>query len=262
MSRLTRVFYSIIKERPVGPAPLYPNTAAGSTRTIVDRRHALPEPLRSRVTPGHPARHRSLPALLGHGRPPSPRPFGAWRIWMAGLATLPWLFPVPATAQAPAQPVPSPTQSDEAAVTQVVLGIISYTRWPVELPALHLCVLATPRWAAGLLQQARQVRDRPVLPRRLQSLDESDGCNIIYTGAISDAERQALSERLAGSPVLSISENDPDCSIGSMFCLNVRDGRVTFMVNLDSVARSGVRVNPAVLQLGRRAQAPNGAAPR
>ena len=37
-----------------------------------------------------------------------------------------------------------------------------------------------------------------------------------------------------------------------MFCLDVRDAGVGFETNLDAVARSGVRVNPRVLQLARR----------
>jgi YfiR/HmsC-like len=233
IGRHEQVFYSSIEMRPAAPEPLYANAVAGAAYT----------------------------AAGGHrpSRPASSRLSGARRIWMAGLATLPWLFPVLAAAQAPLQPAPSPVQSDEAAITQVVLGIISYTRWPAELPTLHLCVLAAPQWAAGLLQQTWQVRDHSVISRRLSSLDDAEGCNIIYTGAISEAVRQALSERLTGNPVLSISENDQTCTIGSMFCLNVRAGHVSFMVNLDSVARSGVRVNPAVLQLGHHAPAPNGA---
>jgi hypothetical protein len=42
-----------------------------------------------------------------------------------------------------------------------------------------------------------------------------------------------------------------------MFCLNLAAGGATagFAVNLDSVARSGVAVNPRVLLLGRRRNA-------
>jgi len=52
--------------------------------------------------------------------------------------------------------------------------------------------------------------------------------------------------------VLSISEADDPCTVGSLFCLRVSDQQVAFDVNLDSVARSGVRIHPSVLQLSRR----------
>jgi hypothetical protein len=38
-----------------------------------------------------------------------------------------------------------------------------------------------------------------------------------------------------------------------MFCLGISDEHVGFKVNLDAVARSGIRVHPNVLQLGKRA---------
>jgi hypothetical protein len=41
-----------------------------------------------------------------------------------------------------------------------------------------------------------------------------------------------------------------------MFCLNVDDEPITFDINLDAVARSGVRVQPNVLKLARRPLTP------
>ncbi|VVQ25624.1 hypothetical protein PS928_06100 [Pseudomonas fluorescens] len=57
---------------------------------------------------------------------------------------------------------------------------------------------------------------------------------------------------LIGRPVLSISEGSDQCTVGSLFCLWGSDDQVSFEVNLDSVARSGVRIHPSVLQLSRR----------
>lgn len=61
---------------------------------------------------------------------------------------------------------------------------------------------------------------------------------------------------LAGHPVLTIAEHDPSCTAGGMFCLNVDGDRVSFDINLDAVARSGVRVHPNVLNLARRPVTP------
>jgi hypothetical protein len=41
-----------------------------------------------------------------------------------------------------------------------------------------------------------------------------------------------------------------------MFCLSTDANRVTFDMNLDSVARSGVRVSPKVLELARKRSTP------
>ncbi|HII3200232.1 TPA: YfiR family protein, partial [Enterobacter kobei] len=53
---------------------------------------------------------------------------------------------------------------------------------------------------------------------------------------------------------LLISEQNPECVIGSAFCLIIERGQVRFSVNLDALSRSGVRVNPDVLMLARNKQ--------
>ncbi|WP_179221682.1 YfiR family protein [Inquilinus limosus] len=146
-----------------------------------------------------------------------------------------------------------PPRDSAAAVQQVVMGIISYTRWPVEPPRLRLCVIGPADYARDLLAGAVQPSGRPVLGDRLGT-DGSPGedCDVVYLGRVGEAERRQIFERLAGRPVLSISEQDDSCTVGGMFCLQVRGTQVSFQINLDSVARGGVRVSPKVLQLGRR----------
>lgn len=90
--------------------------------------------------------------------------------------------------------------------------------------------------------------------RRLLAEDTqvAQACDALYIGKLDQGQRDRLFQRIGGHPVLSISEADDPCTVGSLFCLRVRDQQVTFEVNLDSVARSGVRIHPSVLQLSRR----------
>ena len=140
------------------------------------------------------------------------------------------------------------------AVTQVVLGILSYARWPVEPAELHLCVVGPTEYTDDLLKGATQSTGRPVQVRRLLAINPAivNDCNALYLGKLTDEERSTLFQRLNGQPVLSISERDDRCTVGTLFCLRVGDEQVSFEVNLDSVARSGVRIHPSVLQLSRR----------
>ena len=85
--------------------------------------------------------------------------------------------------------------------------------------------------------------------RAVDNPDLGTLCNVIYLGVVDERERQQVFRSLAGHPVLSISERGTECSVGSMFCLNVGGPRITFEANLDSIARSGVRVHPSVLKL-------------
>ena len=145
----------------------------------------------------------------------------------------------------------------DAAVRRVVLGIISFTRWPTPPARLHLCVTGRPDYAQGLVD-ALQAGSTPLEVQHVQFDDSTLGatCQVVYLGDLSETERQQVSAAVAGHSVLTIAEHDPSCTTGSMFCLNVDGERITFDINLDAVARSGVRVHPNVLNLARRPVTP------
>jgi len=158
------------------------------------------------------------------------------------------------TTASGADPATSPS---DAAVRRVVLGIISFTRWPTPPGRLHLCVTGRPDYAQGLVDTL-QAGSTPLEVQRVPFDDSALGaaCEVVYLGGLSDAERERVNTTVAGHPVLTIAEHDPSCTAGSMFCLNVDGERVTFDINLDAVARSGVRVHPNVLSLARRPVTP------
>ncbi|MBU6961518.1 YfiR family protein [Pseudomonas sp. CVAP len=173
-----------------------------------------------------------------------------WKqLLLAGLFCL-LSLPVFAESQAPA------SMADQRAmsVTQVVLGILSYARWPVEPAQLHLCVVGPTEYTDDLVKGTTQATGRPVVVRRLLANYPAiaSECDAIYIGKLTNEERNTLFASLTGHPVLSISEGGDQCTVGSLFCLRVSDHQVSFEVNLDSVARSGVRIHPSVLQLSRR----------
>lgn len=140
-------------------------------------------------------------------------------------------------------------------VTQVTLGILSYTRWPAQPEELHLCITGSTEYADHLLAQPMAISNRNVVTRRIVLDDPAltEECNALYIGFLPDTENKALFARLHDKAILSIAEQNDSCSTGSMFCLQFgRNGEVTFLVNLDSIARSTVRVHPNVLLLGKR----------
>jgi hypothetical protein len=157
----------------------------------------------------------------------------------------------------PANPTAPAFSSHDSAVRQVVLGIVSFTRWPTTPVRLHLCVTGRADYASGLtdtLQAGSTVLD----VQRVRFDDPALGiaCDVVYLGALGNDERTRVRTAVAGRAVLTIDEHDPSCTAGSMFCLTVEGERVTFDVNLDAVERSGVRVHPNVLNLARRPVTP------
>ncbi len=171
------------------------------------------------------------------------------------LVGLLWLL----TSVAVAQPQAPTGMAEQRAksVTQVVLGILSYARWAVEPAQLRLCIVGPTEYTDDLVKGTTQATGRPVVVRRLLADNPAivSECNAVYIGKLTADERSRLFAALIGHPVLSISEADDQCTVGSLFCLRVGDEQVSFEVNLDSVARSGVRIHPSVLQLSRRKSA-------
>lgn len=163
-------------------------------------------------------------------------------------------------------PAPGPLAESEASnsatlraakVAKVVHGILGYTRWPQQPATVRLCIIAPTEYADLLWQEHALEAPLPVETTRLlvdSPRLESD-CEAVYLGVLPDEQRQALYARLLGRPILSISETTSECSEGSLFCLGIADEHVAFRVNLDSVARSGLRIHPNVLQLARRSGA-------
>ncbi|VEA62483.1 Uncharacterised protein [Serratia plymuthica] len=143
------------------------------------------------------------------------------------------------------------------AVTTVVVGIISYARWPSEPKPIRLCVTAPTQYAEGLFDPILLSAPRPIKAERVpfDSPLLSTGCDVIYLGNINAGQKQNFIQSIRGHSILSISENDDECSAGSAFCLQIDGNQASFKVNLDALARSGVRVHPNVLQLARK-QAP------
>jgi YfiR/HmsC-like len=159
---------------------------------------------------------------------------------------------IPPTSQAPASTgTASSGATTPTAVAQVVFGIISYTRWPTDPTEVHLCIVPPSSYADALTQAAVHAPGRPVQVQRVTPDDPALGatCDVVYIGAVSDEARTRVMAHLPGHPALTISEHDEECAVGSVFCLAIRDAQVSFKVNLDSLARSGVRVHPSVLQL-------------
>jgi hypothetical protein len=177
------------------------------------------------------------------------RVVGCKQVLLAGLLCL-------LTGVAFAQPETAVSKADQRArsVTQVVLGILSYARWPVEPQQLRLCVVGPTEYTDDLVKGTTQATGRPVTVRRLLADNPAIAgeCDAVYIGKLTSDERSRLFASLTGRPVVSISEGGDQCTVGSLFCLRVGDEQVSFEVNLDSVARSGVRIHPSVLQLSRR----------
>ena len=141
------------------------------------------------------------------------------------------------------------------AVAQTVWGILGYTRWPADPSPVQLCLVGETLHAPLLLAGTELPSGRKLQTRRISSDDAQplNACHAVYAGHLRSGQWQRLMAAWpVGQPLLTLSEVAADCSAGGMFCLDITPQGVSFELNLDSMARSGVRVNPRVLGLARR----------
>lgn len=164
-----------------------------------------------------------------------------WGLWGAGVSGQ-----VPHAA---AKPMAAP-----AAVKQTVWGILGYARWPGQPAQVQLCLVGETHYAAVLQLDEFLPDGRQVLVRRVtgEGSPSLEGCHALYAGRLRAGQWQRLMAAWQpGQPLLTLSEDPAYCQQGGMFCLDVSRPQVGFELSLDSLARSGVRVNPRVLGLSR-----------
>lgn len=137
----------------------------------------------------------------------------------------------------------------------IVAGILSYTAWPGEARTIQVCVTRTAPDAAAILAQLEQGKPtRPLATRSIEPNQTVPGaCDAVYFDAWTPEAQRASLRSLATRPVLTLGRGAEFCSDGGLFCLEPGSSTpgLRFEVNLDAVARSGLRVNPLVLRLAR-----------
>lgn len=135
------------------------------------------------------------------------------------------------------------------AINRMLGGIISYARWPGTQPTAtrSMCVIGVPRLTSRIAPAGPAVTVRRAT---VAGVTSDGGCDIIFIGQMPVADRQRLIAWVRGRPVLTITDDDHACVYGAMFCLDSKRAGLSFSVNLDSVARGPLRIDPRVLKIG------------
>ncbi|MDN2712192.1 YfiR family protein [Janthinobacterium sp. SUN118] len=140
----------------------------------------------------------------------------------------------------------------QADVAQVLFGIISYVRWPVARPEVRVCMVGTTRHGAAIVDTPASSMGQRIRVKVQPVAGAVHECDVVYMGSLPENERELLLTQIIGKPILSVSEPGTACPVGTMFCLRLLDAQLGFDVNLDAIARSGLRVHPNALQIARR----------
>ncbi|CAN5904289.1 hypothetical protein BH11PSE8_BH11PSE8_36800 [soil metagenome] len=161
-------------------------------------------------------------------------------------------------------------------VADVFSGIVRYSQWPDAPATLRICVNEQDR--AALLAITRRFSEEAASapaggalvsgnpgPVRVQVVSRAIDvggiaalleCHAIYFGDPMVMARRptvmAMVARLINLPILTVGHGEDFCSWGGLFCLSPSEAGWRIRANLDSISRSGLRVNAQLLRLTQR----------
>lgn len=136
----------------------------------------------------------------------------------------------------------------------LTFSIISYSQFENQT-STHLCVLDQAQVYQKFVDYAKAAQYRYSISLVSSEQWAQTACDIVFFADHSPQQQQQLLNSAAKSHILSFSQSNTECEIGSSFCLyRKKDQTSTFKVNLDSLARAKIRVDPRVLLLARASE--------
>lgn len=151
-----------------------------------------------------------------------------------------------------AQDVSGPTLTAE-----FIKRLPPFTEWtPAALPPagpLTMCVVGDRAVRDALERTVRgtTVGGRPVLLAFGQPDKPPPQCHILYVSAVSSAQVIRLVAGLGEVPVLTISDLEGFNKLGGMIEVFYEGGRLRFSLQLDAVAKAGLRLSSRLISLAR-----------
>ncbi|WP_445116635.1 YfiR family protein [Acinetobacter sp. WZC-1] len=133
------------------------------------------------------------------------------------------------------------------------LSILSYVQWNTPNPVL--CIAGNQPTATQFSYLTRQNK-YPFAINPIQNADlRKTHCDAVFFTNSTPISEQKLLNTSQNKSILSFSTNNAECEIGSSFCLySSKSDNTLFKVNLDSLTRSKVHVDPRVLLLARNSE--------
>lgn len=134
--------------------------------------------------------------------------------------------------------------ADTSPYHATISNILSYSSLSKQA---NICVFNDSIATKGMNQYFRQMK----LAYQAVFVDATNfkntNCQAVYFPNQSPVAQNDYINRYA-KPLLSISSSNVQCEIGSAFCLYRQQQRVSVAINLDSLNRSKVNIDPRVLK--------------
>ncbi|MFN3515207.1 MAG: YfiR family protein [Phenylobacterium sp.] len=133
----------------------------------------------------------------------------------------------------------------------------SFVSWPpaalADSRSMTLCVVGRDPFGALLDRtlENQSIGGRAVELRRMAAISPSSGCHIAYLGGSPDQSVEQALDALAGSPVLTVTDDQQTSAMGMIHFVIVAN-RVRFSVDERRARRSDLVISSKLLNLAVR----------
>jgi hypothetical protein len=154
-----------------------------------------------------------------------------------------------------------PARAEDSAIERAVKATYLYKFGPfIEWPRtafdspfspVYLCIVGNDPFEDILDRAVRgqRIGDRPIVVRRLRTVDRDSGCHIMYAAG-SDAQSVAeILDTVRGTPVLTITDAARDAKARGIIHFVVHDNRVRFIIDDYAASKNGITISSKVLSL-------------
>ena len=99
----------------------------------------------------------------------------------------------------------------------------------------------------------KNIEGHPLAVRRIQSLEEAKTCHVLFISSSEKKRWPEISQALAESSVLTVSENwDHFTESGGMIYFFMDDRRVCFDINVEAARRASLKISSKLMLLRKK----------
>ncbi len=150
-----------------------------------------------------------------------------------------------------------PTRSEVTAA--YLFNFSKFVEWPEgafsgPTDPIAICVLGEGAFGKllGEVVKGKRVNGREIVVREVPSASTAAGCHVVFVAASDREALDATLGRLAGRPVLTVSDARSGAERGAVIGLMLEERRVRFEVNLAAADRAGLKLSSQLLKVAVR----------
>jgi hypothetical protein len=142
-----------------------------------------------------------------------------------------------------------------------IYKFIHFIEWPdsgKSSEEMTIGVLGdSPLWKSLNELKKEEDPNNKIKLMKIGTLSEIKDCEILFVSTSEKSRFQELLVRTEGTPTLTISDTQGFADMGGQINFYLKDGKVRFEINIDSVKKSHLRISSKLLRLAKIVQNSN-----